>query len=90
MATESHANTRNEVSVHSVHSTFYLTGIFLNKSKLIIIIIISMRIYYGHYGQPLKALQTPGLRAIKDYIYYGHYCGQSCNSLKKQAAYVED
>jgi hypothetical protein len=49
-----------------------------------------MRIYYGHYGQPLKELQTPGLRAIKDYIYYGHYCGQPCNSLNKQAAYVED
>ena len=89
MATESHANTRIRASVHSVHSTFYLTEIFYNRFNLVIII-ISRRIYYGHCGQSLKALQTPGLRAIKDYIYYGHYCGQSCSSLNRQVAYVED
>jgi len=49
-----------------------------------------MRIYYGHYGRPLEALKTPGLWGIKYDIYYGHYYGQPCSSLKKQAAYVED
>ena len=49
-----------------------------------------MRFYYGHCGQSHKALQTQGLRTIKDYTYYGHYCGQSCSSSKKQAAYAKD
>ena len=49
-----------------------------------------MRLYYGHCGQPLQTLQTQGLSSINYIIYYGHYYGQSCNALKKQAAYVED
>ena len=60
MAAEPHANTRIRASVHSVHSTFYLTGIFfiqeeIDNNKL------SMRFYYGHYGQPHETLQTQGL-----------------------------
>jgi len=47
-------------SVHSVHSTFYLTRIFfiqeeIDNNKL------SMRFYCGHYGRHLEALQTQGL-----------------------------
>ena len=41
--------------------------------------------------QPHETLQTQGTMKHKPYdIYYGHYYGQPCSSLKKQAAYVED
>ena len=38
----------------------------------------------------LEALQTQGFMSINPNINCGHYYGQPCNSLNKQAAYVED